>query len=112
MTAAVYDALKKAEHFLEDAQFNLGGGKFDTVANRAYYCAYTSIKALLLAKNISSKTHSGSHSQFNKYFILTGIFDPKYATYLSRLYDLRQITDYDFSTFIDQESAEMAVKYA
>ena len=57
MTAEIYDALKKAEHFLEDATFNLKGEKFDTVANRAYYCAYTCVKALLIAKNISTKTH-------------------------------------------------------
>lgn len=112
MTVEVYNALKKAKQFLEDAKFNFEGGKFDTVANRAYYSAYTCVKATLLSKDIFAKTHSGTHNQFNQYFIITGIFDSKYATHLARLYHLRQITDYDLSVFIDHESAEMALQYA
>ena len=92
--------------------YNLNGQRYETAANRAYYCAYTSVKALLQEKEIYAKTHTGVQNKFNQLFVLPRIFDSIHSSRLSQLYQLRQIVDYDLSTSIDEEATVEAVKYA
>ncbi len=42
---------------------------FDSVISRTYYAMYYMVKAILLTKDIDTKTHSGLISVFGEHFV-------------------------------------------
>lgn len=51
--------------------------------------------ALLLDKGISVKTHAGTIHLLGQKIINSGLLDKAYGRLFSRLYELRQVGDYD-----------------
>jgi uncharacterized protein (UPF0332 family) len=52
--------LEKAHDCLESAELNFENGFFDTSINRSYYGIFDALTALLIFKEITVKSHSGS----------------------------------------------------
>jgi len=78
--------LQKAEEDLEEAQILLEASFPDGTCNRAYYCLFHSIMALLQATGDSiPKTHTGAHTEFRKQFIKTGLFAELFSVIISEL---------------------------
>ena len=68
-----------------------------TVVNRIYYACFYAVSALLLTKNLSSKTHDGTKQLFGKYFIKEGIIDKEYGKFYNQILGSRQESDYGSS---------------
>ena len=72
---AIKIKMQKAEAFMSeiDALFQI---KFyNTLINRLYYSCFHATKALMLTKDLVSKTHSGIVSILNEKFVLENTFD-------------------------------------
>ena len=67
--------LEKAKTDLEAAKKTLELEMFDTAANRSYYAIFHSARAVLALDGQDYKKHSGVISNFQKYYIKTGIFE-------------------------------------
>lgn len=96
MNAEIQKILENAEDCLLTAQYNAQGGWQKAAVNRAYYCMFDCVTALLRAKEVSAKTHQGAHILFRQHFIKTGLLDVQLAENLSQVFALRQSSDYDF----------------
>lgn len=71
-----------------------------------YYGCYHAALALLLTKNLTSKTHKGAKSELSKHFVLKGIFDSKQAKFYSNLLQERMTSDYNTIISMTKEKAE------
>lgn len=112
MRKEVQTALNRADDFLEDAIFNLEENRYNTAVNRAYYAMYAAAQALLIDKDVYTKTHKGTTGQFSLHYIKTNLLDQRYGQMFSELFDMRQSTDYDFEVVAEQEEAEKACNFA
>ena len=68
---------------------------WNLMGNRLYYAVFHMGTALLLDRDLSSKTHSGLIHLLGSQFIAVGLLDKSYGRLISRLYELRQSGDYD-----------------
>lgn len=112
MKKEVEIAVNRAEDFLQDAVFNLQEHRYNTAVNRAYYAMYAAAQALLIDKEIYTKTHKGTTGQFSRHYIKTALLEQKYGQMFSEVFDMRQSTDYDFEVVAEQEEAEKACNAA
>lgn len=103
--------LAKADDCLESAVYNLKGDFLDAATNRAYYGVFDALSALLLAKKLSAKSHSGAQSLFNEHFVKTGLFPKEAGMWINFCFQMRQQSDYDFSSKIELEEAKQVVEY-
>ncbi len=104
--------LRKAEDCLLDAQILLAQQRVLGAINRAYYSVFDGIQALLLEKNASTKTHQGAHTKFNQLFIQSGIFPIEIGKSVKKVFEKRQISDYDPDCHFDESEAATAVEQA
>ena len=102
----------RSEDCLSDAKFNFQHSRYMAAVNHSYYCVFDCIMALLLTKDVFTKTHQGAHLKFNELFIKTGMFDAKFSQMLMYLFDLRQTVDYDFQYEPTEKDAGASVEYA
>jgi uncharacterized protein (UPF0332 family) len=89
---------------IETAKVLAEKGFWNSAVNRLYYALFYAVNALLVVKDISTKSHSATKSKFSLHFIKTGKFDKKYGKLLSELYDWRQKGDYENIFDYDSES--------
>jgi len=64
MSDEIEKILREAEDCLSNAKYNLKGNWNKAAVNRAYYCMFYCVTALLHTQQISAKTHQGAHLKF------------------------------------------------
>lgn len=104
--------LEKANDCLESAQLNLDNIFFDASVNRSYYAIFDTVTALLLYKEITVKSHSGSIQQFAFHFVKTGLFELELQESVIYCFQKRQTGDYDLYTEISREEAQQCLTRA
>lgn len=105
--------LQKAGEDLLEARSLLEAGFPDGTCNRAYYCLFHCIVALLHSTDGPvPKTHTNAHTEFRRQFIKTGIFDESFSGFIAELFNLRQGGDYEIDFDISAEDAQSAVNKA
>lgn len=57
--ALVSYRLERATSTLIEADFNAGGGYYNSSVNRLYYAAFYAASALMLASGLDANTHAG-----------------------------------------------------
>lgn len=78
--------------------------QWNGVVNRLYYVAFYAISALLVKKEIYTKTHSGLKSKFNEEIIKKGELYASLGEVYNYLFNLRSSGDYrDFIIFTKEE---------
>jgi uncharacterized protein (UPF0332 family) len=97
--------LAKAEEKLKVARKNLEDGFFGDVSSRSYYAVFHAISAVLASKGLTFSSHAQVIGAFNKEFIKTAVFPQETTRKLQRLFEDRQISDYDCLEEIDEETA-------
>lgn len=104
--------LAQADEKLRAARILLDGNAWADAASRAYYAAFHAVSAALLSLGKTYSSHAQILGAFNKEFIRPGIF-PKYFTkILTRLFEDRQIGDYDFIPSLSEEEARQDIEDA
>lgn len=86
--------LSKAKILLSEAQILVENKGYNSVISRLYYACYHATCALLLTRELLSKTHKGLSVLLNKEFVLNGSFDTEKSAFFARLMQERMEEDY------------------
>jgi uncharacterized protein (UPF0332 family) len=71
-----------------------------------YYACFYAVSALLIKHNLRATTHSGVRHLFGQHFILSGMISFDLGKHYSKLFEKRQLSDYDDFVEINQEMVE------
>ena len=105
-------SLLRAEKALRSAKLLLDNNEIEDAVSRAYYAMFHAAKAILYSKDVKTKTHKGTVSSFGEHVVKTGILDEEYADMLRKAFDLRQKSDYEIYTELDEELVRETVNNA
>ena len=78
----------------------------------SYYAMYSSALALLLKKDISSKTHEGTLRQLAKEYVKTGLLSRESYYFIYNARETRNDSSYDYSRTFSDEDAETLILQA
>ncbi len=95
--------MKKSAAFINEADKLLENRFYNTLISRLYYSCFHATKALLLTKDLVSKTHSGTVTLLNQNFVKEKTFDSAQATFFQSLMNERVESDYDDFIIFDEE---------
>jgi uncharacterized protein (UPF0332 family) len=112
MKGMVAKLIVRAEECLSDAEYLMKDKRLTVTINRAYYCIFDCVRALLASKNTFAKTHQGVHTKFSELFVKTGIWEFEHASTLKKVFEMRQAGDYDLDEELSEEDATTAIKHA
>ncbi len=104
--------MSRAYECLRQAQILLHEEEYTGVANRAYYAYFDTVRALLATLDIATRSHSSVQNLFSLHFVKEGLFDKQDVKALSKLFDMRQNSDYDAEPTINADDARYAVDVA
>ena len=86
--------LLKAYQLLEDVDVLLENTRYTSIISRLYYACFHAASALLLSKELTSKTHKGLQVLLQKHFVVEGVLDFSQAKFFARLFEERMEDDY------------------
>jgi uncharacterized protein (UPF0332 family) len=69
------------------------------------------LSALLIQEGFFSKSHNGARTLFAEHFIKTGKFEKEAGLWLTYCFEIRQQSDYDFSSKIELPETERCIEY-
>ncbi|MEM1242039.1 MAG: HEPN domain-containing protein [Cyanobacteria bacterium P01_H01_bin.26] len=102
--------LELAEEELQASRLLLDNKHYRSCISRAYYAMYYATQALLIDRNITSRTHKGILQQFSQTFVQSGDLPSSMAKNLKKTYGLRQLSDYEEAVTLTEELATQALK--
>jgi uncharacterized protein (UPF0332 family) len=91
---AIQLKLEKAKEAMTEIDFLIEKKYYNTAINRLYYSCFHATKALLLTKDLTSKTHKGVVILLHKHFVEENLFDKERANFFAKLMDERNDSDY------------------
>jgi len=97
--------LSKSRSLLAEVDVLMAHKFYVSAISRLYYSCFHATKALLLTKDLLSKTHSGVINQLHHHFVLPGLFDPIQSAFFSRLMQERIDDEYSDFMIINEEEA-------
>lgn len=103
--------LEKAKEHLKAAKISLEYGLFRDAISRAYYSVYSAAYSILYLLGKVPKTHAGLRTSFSL-LVREGVVEVEYGKIISKLYEMRETSDYDPISFYGEEEAEQAVSDA
>jgi len=86
--------LRKGQDKARVARALLNSGDWEDAISRAYYAAFHSAQAVLLAEGHHPESHQGLLTLFSLLLVKTGKFDKKWGRLLANLKDDREAGDY------------------
>jgi uncharacterized protein (UPF0332 family) len=104
--------MAKSKEKLTAARRDLADGYYGEAASRSYYAVFHALSAVLASDGLAFSSHSQALGGFNKHFVKTGIFPKETTRSLQRLFEDRQIADYDWITTVDAETGREDVEAA
>ena len=102
--------LIRATEELETSQLLLENKRYRACISRCYYAMYHATQALLVSRNISSRTHKGVIQQFSQHFIKSEDLPTDMVKDLSNTYDLRQLSDYEETALLNYQQAQSTLE--
>ncbi|NCC34411.1 MAG: HEPN domain-containing protein [Chloroflexia bacterium] len=109
MTPECEALLQAADDKLKAAEILRSAGLNGDAASRAYYAAFHAISALHLAAGNTFSSHSQLIGRFNKDYVRTGIFAPVLTRNITRLFEDRQLGDYEPTSTVTSEQAQQDI---
>lgn len=104
--------LERAEKSIHDASLLRNESSFNTAISRSYYAAFYSAEAILISKEVTTRSHKGVITMFGKHLIVSGEIEPKFGRILQQLFNPRQTSDYSIMEEYTLEDAEKAISLA
>ncbi len=86
--------LFKAFQLLDDVEVLMRNARYTSIISRLYYACFHAAFALLLSRDLTSKTHKGLQVLLQQHFVLSGQLDPWQAKFFARLFEERMEDDY------------------
>jgi uncharacterized protein (UPF0332 family) len=104
--------MNKAKRSLRSSMKEIEEGNYDFASSRAYYAIFYAMQSVLLTQGLTFSKHQGVISAFNQHFVKTYIFPKEFSIYINRLFNERQIGDYNFVSNIDERDAREDLRLA
>jgi uncharacterized protein (UPF0332 family) len=103
-----------AEEKLRAAQLLIAGKAWGDASSRAYYAAFHAVSAALLSRGETYSSHAQVLGAFNRRFVHRrfvhpGLFPKAFTAILTRLFEDRQIGDYDILPGVTEAEARQDV---
>ena len=87
--------LERAAEMLKTAKRDLEAEDFASTNNRAYYCIFHSMRAVLALTGEDYKRHSGVIARFSEQYLKTKILPPELSKTISMAFIIRNRSDYE-----------------
>lgn len=87
--------LERAGEMLKTARRDLDAGDYASANNRAYYCIFHAMRAVLALTGEDYKKHSGVISRFSEQYLKTKILPPELSKIISMASIIRNRSDYE-----------------
>ena len=104
--------LEQAKENYEEAEILYKANKFKGANNRAYYCIFHSIKAVLALEPIDFKRHKDVIGYFNKNYVNTEVFPKDIGKRIVKSSKVREDSDYDDEYSVDSEKTMIQIETA
>lgn len=104
--------LEQAKENFEEAEILYKANKFKGANNRAYYCIFHSIKAVLALEPIDFKRHKDVIGYFNKNYVNTEVFPKDIGKRIVKSSKVREDSDYDDEYSVDSEKTMIQIETA
>lgn len=104
--------LQVAREDLETAKLTLEAGQYRGANNRAYYCIFHAITAVLTLEGVGFKHHKDTLGYFNRNYIHTGIFPKELGRNIVKAEEIRHASDYDVFYSATEETATQQIETA
>lgn len=101
--------LSTAKENLDSALVLYDNNQLKSAANRAYYCVFHSMRAVLAVEGVDFKHHSGVIAHFRKEYIKTGVFGKSLSTIIQTTSMVRESSDYDDFYMISRDDAKRQI---
>ena len=102
----------KAREKLASSKLELVNRLAGEASSRAYYAVFHALTAVLASKGLSLSSHAETLGAFNREFVKTGVFPIETTRKLQRLFEDRQMADYDWANTVDSQTASEDVAEA
>jgi len=96
----------KAREKLKTARIDFDNERYDDSVSRSYYAVYHAISAVLLSKGLHFSSYGQTLGAFNKEFIKSKEFPASLTKVIEKLFNGRQMGDYDIESDIDADTAK------
>ncbi|OGO80380.1 MAG: hypothetical protein A2Y21_06030 [Clostridiales bacterium GWC2_40_7] len=97
--------LAAAKENYEVTELLLNESKYKDAVNRAYYCIFNSMRAVLALEAVDFKKHSAVISYFRQNYIKTGIFETENSNIIGSAFFIRNQSDYEDFFVVSKEDA-------
>ncbi len=87
--------LGRSKEDLDAARLLFDNRNYRVANNRAYYCIFHALRAVLVFENVDSSKHSGVIAEFRRKYIKTGIFPTEISKMIGSAFTIRNASDYD-----------------
>ena len=87
--------LERAGEMLRTARRDLEAGDYASANNRAYYCIFHAMRAVLALTGEDYKKHSGVISRFSEQYLKTSLLPPELSKIISMASIIRNRSDYE-----------------
>lgn len=87
--------LEKSETMLAAAQRDFGEGDYASANNRAYYCVFHAMRAVLALDGVDFKKHSAVIARFTQDYLKTDLLPRGYGKLISNASLIRNRSDYE-----------------
>ncbi len=77
--------IDKAKTLMNEVEILIQNNFYNTAVSRLYYSCFHATRALLLTKDLITKTHSGVLANLHKHFVVIGNFDEKHASFFCKV---------------------------
>lgn len=98
-----------ARESLQAADILIDAGLYRDSVSRSYYAMFSAAQALLIAHNLTPRTHKGTHVLLDKHFVKTGRLPTRVSRTLRQAFDARQLADYSDESPSQSHAEELFV---
>lgn len=79
--------IENAHLTLDEVSSHIEMGYYNTAVNRMYYACYYAVGALLITKEVVTKSHDGVRQMFNLHYVQTGIVQKEMGHYFIHIFE-------------------------
>ena len=87
--------LERAAEMMKTAKRDLAAADYASANNRAYYCIFHSMRAVLALTGEDYKRHSGVIARFSEQYLKTKLLPPELSKTISMAFIIRNRSDYE-----------------
>ena len=96
--------IARARRYTKSAQLLIEDEDYESAVSRMYYAMFYCVEALLLTKKLSFSSHKAVIAAFGQHFVKTGLFPKAMSKTLTKAFEMRQFSDYEY-TFMQKNTS-------